>query len=164
MEERGSIVILEDNQERRNAMLVRLTDRFPQFSTNFFHEPAKMIEHLSRSLPQTLVLSLDHDLDLIPQPDGSLFDPGTGLAVADWLATQSPVCPVIIHSTNLPAAKTMKSRLQSAGWNARRITPYDDLAWIDAEWFASVRRILLRSSDKAEKSRRISLPEATSAY
>jgi hypothetical protein len=152
MDQRGEIVILEDNPDRRDAMAARLQDRYPQYTRFFFHEPAKLIEHLSRALSQALVISLDHDLDLIPRSDGSLFDPGTGMMVVDWLATQPPVCPVIVHTTNLPAAKLMKRRLQSAGWQAQRITPYDDLAWINAEWFTGLRDLLLKSDAAPERT------------
>jgi len=137
------IVILEDNLERRTAMAARLSDRFPQFALNFFHFPAEMISHLRRCSERTLVIALDHDLDLVPNPDGSLTDPGTGMDVAAWLSTQTPFCPVVIHSTNIPAAKEMASRLRKAGWTTKRITPYDDLEWIDAEWMTAVRQFLL---------------------
>ena len=87
MDARGQIAILEDNPERREAMRDRLQDRFPQYPVYFFHEPVKLIEHLRSSLPDTLAISLDHDLDLIPHSDDTLFDPGTGMTVIDWLAT-----------------------------------------------------------------------------
>lgn len=141
------IVILEDNEERRQAMLARLNDRFPQFPVCFFHKPAKMIEYLEEALPRSLLLCLDHDLDLIPQSDGALHDPGNGMAVVDWLIAQPPACPVIIHSTNLHAAKAMKRNLRKSGWKADRITPYDDLSWINAEWFSAVRDVLISSTE-----------------
>lgn len=142
-----AIVILEDSPERQAAMRNRLMDRFPQYPVFCFHEPERIIAQFQETLIQPLLISLDHDLDLIPGPDGSWHDPGTGMTVVDWLVTQPPRCPVIIHSTNLPAAKTMKRRLQHAGWDARRITPYDDLAWIDAEWFTAARQALLRAAN-----------------
>ncbi len=145
MDDRGEIVILEDNLDRQAAMLARLQDRFPQYPVWFFHEPQKFIDHVQASLSRTLAISLDHDLDLIPRTDGTLFDPGSGMTVVDWFVAQPPVCPVVIHSTNVPAAKTMKRRLQASGWSARRITPYDDLAWIDADWFDCLRDILVES-------------------
>lgn len=143
----GEIVILEDNQDRQDAMQARLKDRFPHHAASFFHEPAKMIAHLQLSWRSMRLISLDHDLDLIPRPDGSLHDSGTGMTVVDWLVAQPVVCPVIIHSTNVPAAKTMQRTLRSSGWIVRRLTPYDDLAWIDAAWLPMVSTCLNRSQE-----------------
>lgn len=150
MAEHLEIVILEDNQERRTAMQARLQDRFPQFGVSFFHEPANMMEHLRDCLTRTIVISLDHDLDLIACPDGTWHDPGTGMDVVDWLVQHQPACPVMIHSTNLPAAKLMQHRLREAGWQTKRCTPYDDLAWIDAEWFTGLRNLLMQVDAVAE--------------
>jgi hypothetical protein len=73
---------------------------------------------------------------------GAEFDPGTGRDVADWLATNRPVCPVIIHSTNDLAVPGMQRVLEDSGWNCRCVTPYGDLDWIREIWHDAVAEIL----------------------
>src|SRR5439155_8920756 len=106
------IAILEDNEERKAAMLHCLEDKFYQFEKRFFDGPAEMLEFLKLYLPETIAISLDHDLELIPSPGGKMFDPGSGREVADFLAQQLPTCPVIIHTSNSSAAAGMEMVLQ----------------------------------------------------
>jgi len=93
------IAILEDNADRQAVMRRCLADRFYTFDAHLFDDPAEMIRFLDEHLAQTLVICLDHDLEIKTGPDGRLVDPGTGRAVADYLAGKAPVCPVIIHTT-----------------------------------------------------------------
>jgi hypothetical protein len=137
------IVILEDNEDRRATMQRCLADRFPQFEARFFEEPAPMIAYLRDHLPDAAVISLDHDLDLKPGPDGRLIDPGTGREVADFLARQTPVCPVVIHTTNSVAAVGMEMTLTESCWKTQRVVPFGDLEWIPTQWFRAVRRAIV---------------------
>jgi hypothetical protein len=108
------IVILEDNAERQVEMRRCLADRFQQFDIRFFAVTAEMLAYLRGHLEESLVISLDHDLDLLPGENGKWIDPGTGREVSDYLATCSPICPIIIHTTNAPAAAGMEFVLQEA--------------------------------------------------
>jgi hypothetical protein len=137
------IAILEDNDDRQAVMRARLTDRFYQYDTCLFASAGEMIHFLDEHLADTLVISLDHDLELRSGPDGRCADPGTGRDVADYLAGRDPVCPVIIHTTNVPAAAGMKRVLHDAHWKTCRVVPFDDLQWIDTEWFLAVRRAIV---------------------
>jgi hypothetical protein len=134
------IVILEDNPERCLAMRECLQARFDQFEVTFFDEAAAMIAYLQAHLTQTAIISLDHDLELKPGPEGKLIDPGTGREVADFLACQSPVCPVVIHTTNSAAATGMEMALQEARWQTQRVVPCGDLEWIPTQWLRTIRR------------------------
>jgi len=137
------IAILEDNADRQAVMRRCLADRFYTFDAHLFDDPAEMIRFLDEHLAQTLVICLDHDLEIKTGPDGRLVDPGTGRAVADYLAGKAPVCPVIIHTTNADAAVAMKRVLHRAGWKTRRVVPFDDTAWIETDWFFAVRRAIV---------------------
>lgn len=97
-----------------------------------------MLTWLPGHLQACVLISLDHDLEST-DPD---LNPGSGREVADWLATQEPVCPVIVHSTNVPAAAGMLRVLEEAGWTTRRVLPYDDLLWINELWRDTVRELL----------------------
>ena len=137
------IAIHEDNAERREAMQRCLTDRFYTFSHHFFDESGDMIRFLRDHLAETIAISLDNDLELKPAADGRMIDPGSGVEVAEFLATREPVCPVIIHTTNSSAAEKSKGLLEAAGWRTRRIVPFDDMSWIEADWYFALRRAVV---------------------
>jgi CheY-like chemotaxis protein len=137
------IVILEDNKDRQAVMRACLADRFHQYDIRLFDNPAETIRFLEDHLSDTLVISLDHDLELIPGPNGSCIDPGTGREVADFLSEREPACPVILHTTNARAADGMESALREAGWKVRRVVPFDDMNWIETDWFTAIRRAIV---------------------
>ncbi len=87
------IVILEDNSDRQAVMRACLADRFYPFDAHFFDDAREAIRFLDTHLTDTLVISLDHDLDLKPAADGQLVDPGTERDVADFLAQESSRLP-----------------------------------------------------------------------
>jgi len=137
------IVILEDNSDRQAAMRACLADRFYTFEPHFFDGAEEMIRFLEANLSETLVISLDHDLDLKPGEDGRCIDPGTGREVADFLATRAPTCPVVIATTNSQAGIAMSKTLRAAGWKTRRVIPFDDMRWIETDWFFAIRRAIV---------------------
>jgi CheY-like chemotaxis protein len=137
------IVILEDNSDRQAVMRACLADRFYTFDAHFFDDARETIRFLDENLADTLVISLDHDLELKPGRDGRSIDPGTGREVADFLATKAPACPVVIASTNSLAVSGMVNVLRDAGWKARRVVPFDDMRWIETDWFFAIRRAIV---------------------
>ena len=139
------ILILEDNEERRAAMRNCLAERFYQYETKFFDSAAEMVRYLEARLGEALAISLDHDLDLKPNPVGGWSDPGTGRDVADFLARQAPVCPVVISTTNVPAAVGVERVLHEARWQTYRVVPFNDLEWIANDWFPKMRRAIVNA-------------------
>lgn len=137
------IVILEDNVDRQAVMRECLADRFYMYEAQFFDDSCEMIHYLEAHLTETILIALDNDLDMKMGQDGRLFDPGDGCQVADFLAKQAPVCPVIIHTTNTTAAETINRLLRGAGWETRRVIPFDDMEWIKTDWFFAVRRAIV---------------------
>jgi CheY-like chemotaxis protein len=137
------IVILEDNADRQAVMRACLADRFYTFDAHFFDDSAEMIRFLEAHLGETILISLDNDLDMETGPDGRSVDCGTGCQVAEFLAKKAPACPVIIHTTNSRAADTMRRELREAGWKTHRVVPFDDTEWIKADWFFAVRRAIV---------------------
>jgi len=97
-----------------------------------------MIAEVLPFLDQACLISLDHDLN--PQP-GITVDPGTGLEVAEFLAKQSPVCPVLIHSTNYEKAWSMHNEFRFANWQVDRVGPISD-DWIEKLWLPKVKTLL----------------------
>jgi CheY-like chemotaxis protein len=139
----GIIAVLEDNAGRRDLMRATLKDRFHQYQAVFFDATADMIEFLDARLPHIVLIALDHDLELKETDNGKCADPGCGRDVADFLAAQPAICPVVIHSTNSAAADAMAFALNEAGWRTYRVTPFGDLEWIPTLWLRTVRRAIL---------------------
>ncbi len=150
------IVILEDNIDRQSAMRACLADRFYTLEAHFFDDSGEMVRFLDEHLANTLVISLDHDLELKSGPEGRMIDPGSGRDVADFLAARDPVCPVVIATTNAPAAEGMKLVLRDAGWKTRCVVPFDDMHWIETDWFPAIRQAIVgpvrRSSEQEAHS------------
>jgi len=142
------IVILEDDARRAEAMRDRLTDRFYQFEHLFFDSVNEMKEFLRDHFHEVIAVSLDHDLEFKVDAAGQLYDPGTGREIADFLAGLRPSFPVVIHSTNSFGAVGMESVLQDAGWETYRVSPFDDLQWVHASWFPTIRRAIVRGPRK----------------
>jgi CheY-like chemotaxis protein len=149
------IAILEDNLERQQVMRSCLADRFTMYDAAFFDNARDMIRFLQQHLTETLVISLDHDLDLVSAGNGQTTDPGTGREVADFLAQQNPVCPVVIHTTNSAAAEGMLAVLKDSEWKTRRVIPFDEQQWIIKEWFPIIRRAIVGPIQKATTTKRL---------
>jgi len=133
------VAILEDNADRQAAMEDCFRDRFPQYPIRFFASAVEIIWHLQRHLSEVIAISLDHDFEPVQVSSREFLDGGTGRHVADYLASEAPVCRIVIHSTNTAAAAGMELALQDGGWNTKRVTPYGDLEWIPKVWMPAMR-------------------------
>src|SRR5262245_14586658 len=140
---RRAIVILEDNSDRLAAMDDLLADKFPFFERQFFRTAPDAIAWLTDHLRQAVCISLDHDLE--PQTVSDP-DPGTGRMVADFLAALSPVCPIVIHTTNRMGADGMEMALSDNGWPVERIMPYSDCRWIAEAWLPRIRQAIVNTA------------------
>jgi hypothetical protein len=141
-------LILEDNRDRQAAMNDRLADRFSSLQVVFFDSAEEMIKSMTAdALDDVVIIALDHDLDMLPGPDGNWINPGTGIDVASWLS-QRPrsVCPVVVHTTNAQGARGMTQILEEAGWTVLRVAPHDGLEWIYEDWFPAMRNAIMESA------------------
>ena len=147
------ILILEDNADRRTAMLEHIGDCLPMFGISFFETSDSMINALkSANWNEIALISLDNDLDPI-QINGRATDAGDGLAVArclvelkSMLATsQAAMPPVIIHTTNELAAIQMQHMFSVAKWQFERVTPYDGESWIGEVWIQKARATIIEN-------------------
>lgn len=137
------IAVLEDNADRQAVMRACLADRFHQYELHFFDASREMIRFLETHLNDTIAIALDHDLELKPGANGKCIDPGTGVDVAEFLATKAPVCTVVIHTTNTDGGAAMERVLRAAHWSTRRVIPFDDMNWIESDWFPVLRRAIV---------------------
>jgi len=139
------IAILDDEPERIQEMIRCLNGCLPDCQVVSFDNAPDMIGWLSKHLEGGQLICLDHDLGPNRQRDGDVCDPGTGRDVADYLATRTPVCPVLVHTTNSLAAPGMAMVLDESGWKNARVVPYNDLEWIERAWVYEVKEALARS-------------------
>lgn len=119
-------------------MRAALGSALPDVDVVFFDNAPDMIEWLDEGLSGACALSLDHDLGPTRNRDGESFDPGIGRDVVDVLERRPACCPVVIHSSNGPAADGMLYALRFAGWSAERVFPHNDLAWVDTDWIERI--------------------------
>ena len=139
---RMKILILEDDKRRVEAMMHYLRDASHPFEPIVFDNSTEMVRFLDGNLQGGTVISLDHDLPLYRDAHGQLHDFGTGRDVADYLSNQEATCPVVIHSTNSPAAVGMEMALIEGGWTTYRIMPYGDLEWVAELWFPTIKHAI----------------------
>jgi hypothetical protein len=153
------ILILEDNAERRTAMLEHIADSLPMFGVSFFETSDSIIIALKTVDPQEIALiSLDNDLDPVVV-NGQVVDAGDGVAVARFLVDRpnhgsgdTPhTAPVIIHTTNESAAYEMQELFKAANWQFHRVVPYDAEVWIGEVWIKKVRSIIISSVTDRKK-------------
>jgi hypothetical protein len=132
------ILILEDNEDRIRNFQSEVKSLGENFSVRIWFDAPNMIADLPSILKQASLISLDHDLN--PQSNVTT-DPGTGLEVAEFLAKHSPVCPVLIHSTNHEKAWSMHNELRFGNWQVDRVGPIGD-DWIQCLWLPKVKSLL----------------------
>lgn len=144
------IVVLESNHRRRHAMSDYLMDRFPQYDMEFFESAPIMIQSMKESgLDDLILIALDHDLIIDPDRHQATTDLGDGVDIAAWLSQKSPVCPVIVHTTNQTGGDRMVEMLQAGRWQVERIVPYSDLDWINERWSKLARDLIVHGPQVA---------------
>lgn len=145
------IVILEDCIERQAEMSACLADRFRHYPVRYFDAASPMVAYLESNLANTIAIALDHDLEFKTSESGMTEDPGTGRDVADFLASREPACPVVVHSTNAPAAIGMMMVLEDSNWTTHRVVPFGDLQWISEIWIQTMRRAIIDTAEKVSE-------------
>jgi hypothetical protein len=121
-----------------------LAELLPSAELLVFDNAPDAIAFLNVYSPQTILISLDHDLGPSRLRDEETFDPGDGRDVASFLAGRPHACPAIVHSANYQMAMVMIEMLRESGWAATIVTPYSQLehGWIEQEWRAQIEWLL----------------------
>jgi hypothetical protein len=138
----NTILVLEDDADRTASMREVLVTHFASHELVFIDNAPDVVEWLRQHLREAVLICLDHDLGPNRERNGETFDPGIGRDVVEYMVTLEPVCPVLVHSTNSPAAYGMKVRLKEAGWKCSRVIPFDALEWVKLAWFPKVKKYL----------------------
>lgn len=134
--------ILDDDSRRTDLMTEELQKLFPDVRVVVFNNVPEIIAWLRINLQSVDLLSLDHDLGPNRVRFGTVFDPGNGRTVANFLARRQAHCSVLIHSSNTVCADGMQFALEESDWSVERIVPYDDLSWIKEEWLPRAAAII----------------------
>jgi len=112
----------------------------------FFDSALDMRRFLENDLSDTIMISLDHDLELKAPRNGEAIDAGTGRDIVDFLAEQSPTCPIVIATTNSVAGDGMEFALKDAGCETHRVHPWGNLEWISTRRFRTLRDAIVNSA------------------
>ena len=104
MATRRTILILEDNDERIAAFQTVAPELGEGMVVKIWRDAPSMIAECAAFFPTAALISLDHDLNPMP---GAAVDPGTGVDVARFLGDFMPVCPVLVHSSNVDRVYTL---------------------------------------------------------
>ncbi len=133
------LLILDDSIERLTAFKQISPKLAGNIEIKTWLNAPSMLAEVDDYLSQAVLISLDHDL--YKQVD-SEPDPGSGRDVADYLATCTPVCPVIIHTTNIDAAWGMYNVLSFAGWQVEVLSHTGLAEWYEKSWLATAKKCL----------------------
>lgn len=133
-----TILILEDNEGRIDGFRRAVAAFEEPVQLIVWRDAPSMMAEAERYFSDAVLISLDHDLNPMP---GATEDPGTGVDVARFLGDFMPVCPVLIHSTNVDRVYSMHNELRFAGWMVDRVGPIGD-DWIETLWAHSARRLM----------------------
>lgn len=125
------IVMLEDDLGRIERFRAIVTRHHPYAEWNITRTAPAFIAEYSKLTDKPDLICLDHDL-FTDTPDEP--DPGDGRDVSNFLVTQSPQSPVMIHSTNHVAADSMMFSMREAGWTVDRLSPIGE-DWIEEYWY-----------------------------
>lgn len=134
------VLMLEDDAERLTRFLAVLRALDPAMPLLVWRDAHRMIREAGPLLTSAVLLSLDHDLE--PEPGGP--DPGDGYMVAQWLAAQDVVRPVIVHSSNSERSAWMAGAFDLGGWRHWRVAPLGD-DWVEYDWRRVAGRLLARA-------------------
>jgi ADP-ribosylglycohydrolase len=133
-----TILILEDNDERIAAFQSAARALGAELELKVWRDAPSMMAECEQFFPSAALISLDHDLNPMPE---ATSDPGTGVDAARFLGDFLPVCPVLIHSSNIDRVWSMHNELRFAGWTVDRVGPLGT-NWIETSWLKHARELL----------------------
>jgi hypothetical protein len=132
------LVMLEDDLDRIRRFRAIVATHHPDARLDVYRTAPAFIAAYSALTSMPCLVCLDHDV-FVDSPDEP--DPGDGRDVSTFLTTQPAICPVLIHSTNAPAADGMMFSMRDAGWTVDRIAPIGG-DWIEAYWYPAAYKIV----------------------
>ena len=120
-----NVLILEDDEDRRKRF--ETVARLLNLDVLIWHNAHEFVDQYSSSLADCVLFSLDCDLI---SPDGSDILGRRRNGRSSTSATQAPVAPVIVHSSNRDGSWRMNDVLTESGWSVKRVAPIGN-DWIE---------------------------------
>lgn len=140
------ILVLEDNDDRRDAMQDWLDERLSMYELVITDDPDEFIRQANQRSPDILAVSLDHDLHERADQSTTL----TGMLVVDHLEKLRPTFPVLLHTSNTRDGERMRSRLVERGWDVDWVTPFDDTSWVATSWYHALKRAIRKTARQGQ--------------
>ena len=138
--------MLEDDLERIRRFRSIIARHHPTATLNISRTAQAFIDAYLGLTDIPDLICLDHDL-FTDTPDEP--DPGDGRDVSNFLITQPPNSPVMIHSTNTNAAYSMMYSMRDAGWTVNRLSPIGE-DWIESYWYPVASEFAAQGIDTGE--------------
>ena len=130
--------MLEDEEERLVRFAAVLSEQKHKIEFLHWRTVDEFIAGFTNTTKTPNLICLDHDL-FTDSPDDP--DPGDGRDVAEFLARKTPCCPIVIHSSNQPAADSMYFTLADAKWDVEKIAPLGE-DWIESYWWTTAKPLI----------------------
>ena len=132
------ILLLEDDADRLRRFNRALRREAPGEAVVTWRDARRMAREVEPYLPETRLISLDHDLE----PESAAApDPGDGMDAVRALVKFPQPCPTLIHSSNGTRSDWMAGEFELGGWKYRRVAPIGE-RWIEEYWRSVVRELL----------------------
>lgn len=147
-------MMLEDSSDRIERFVKAIRRIDPSMPLKVWRNAFEMIREIEPYLSEAKLISLDHDLEPLPDDPPDL---GDGVIVAKALAAFKQPCEVIIHSSNVARSGWMAGEFELAGWSYRRVAPIGE-RWIEEYWRPIAREVLISASHKKPVVRSDRLP------
>ena len=112
------IAILEDNPERLQEFQWAVRQLGEGYQLQTWRDANRMIAECHEVLAETVLISLDHDLNKVNDESP---DPSDGATAAGFLAMLPPCCPVILHTSNNEGFWSMHNEFRFGGWRTERV-------------------------------------------
>jgi FixJ family two-component response regulator len=133
----SAILILEDDDDRVRGFRSAVASLSRDLDVRIWSDAPTMIVESPACFAVACLISLDHDLQAL----AGEADPGTGLDVAEFLSLHSPMCPVILHTSNSDGRMSMHNKLRAGGWTVATVPPRE-ADWFQASWLPIARRLV----------------------
>ena len=134
-----TILMLEDDEDRVRGFRSAVASLGWEFRLRIWRDAPTMIADSPACFAEAGLISLDHDLQAVVGE----ADPGSGLAVAEFLSFHTPLCPVILHTSNFDGRLSMHNQLRAGGWAVATVAPRE-ADWIQTSWLPLAKRLMGR--------------------
>lgn len=132
-----TILILDNNEARIARFQAVVATLGADFELKVWKDAPSMIAECESYFSSAALICLDHDLK---QSNGTL-DAGAIRSIATFLADFLPVCPVLIHASNMNGMDSIQNEFRFAKWMVDRVSSIGT-DWIEQTWAQRARDLI----------------------